>query len=160
MATIFNRVWRALKGSNRSGMVHLTGSMTITTDGAIGSSDTPGFTITKTATKTGRFRVQITSASGDSASPAVVKSGSTVVAPFGIQAPSFAIASPVADNALTTDVATKWSLRNLTPGSGYFDVQFYKDITSTTTETHADCELESGSVVLISFWVKTSSVVP
>lgn len=161
MSTIFNRVWRDHKGSNRSGMVHVTGSMTLTTGGAIDTSDTPGFTVTKTATKTGRYRIQLVASDGSTvANPPVALSSDAAVAPWGIQAPRAIVCSPNADAALTTDSALHSAIRNFTPRHGYFDFQFYKDVTSSTSETHVDCDLESGSVVLIEFWVKTSSVVP
>jgi hypothetical protein len=161
MSTIFNRIWRDPKGCNRSGMVHVTGSFTTTTAGAIDTSDTPGFTVTKTAEKTGRYRVQLVASDGSSvANPATALSGSTAVAPWGIQAPKAIVVSPNADAALTTDSALHVAVRNFQPRHGYFDFQFYKDVTSTSSETHVDCEMESGCVVLIDFWVKTSSVVP
>ena len=160
MSTIYNRVWRNHKGSNRSGMVHVTGSFTTTTDGAIDSSDTPGFTITKTATKTGRYRVQLVDSDGSTvANPCTVLSGSTAVAPWGIQAPRAIVCSPVADAALTKDGALLSTIRNFNPRHGYFDFQFFTAITDSG-ETHVDTDIESGSEVLIEFWVKTSSAVP
>jgi hypothetical protein len=160
MSTIFNRVWRDLKGSNRSGMVHVTGSFTTTTSGDIASSDTPGFTVTKTNAKNGRYRIQLVDSDGSSvANPPAVLSGSTAVAPWGIQAPRAIVCSPVADSALTKDGALLSAIRNFQPRHGYFDFQFYTAITDSG-ETHVDAEIESGSVVLIEFWVKTSNVVP
>jgi hypothetical protein len=161
MSTIFNRIWRDHKGSNRSGMVHVTGSFTTTTAGAISTSDTPGFTVTKTADEAGRYRIQLVASDGSSvANPATALSGSTAVAPWGIQAPKAIVVSPNADAALATDEALHVAIRNFQTRHGYFDFQFYKDVTSTSSETHVDADLGSGVIVLIEFWVKTSSVVP
>jgi hypothetical protein len=158
---IFNRLWAPQKGSNRSGMVHMTGSFTTTTSGAIASSDTPGFTITKTGSKAGRYRVQLVETDGTTAAAsAQAYSGATAVAPWAIQAPHAVVCSPAADAALTQSLGFNYAIRNFTPASGYFDFQFYKSLTSSSDETHTDVEVETGSVVLVDFWVKTSSVVP
>jgi hypothetical protein len=142
-------------------MVHVTGSFETTTSGAIASSDTPGFTITKTDSEAGRYRVQLVASDGSSvANPPCVLSGSTAVAPWGIQAPRAIVCSPVADAALSTDVALHCAIRNYQPRHGYFDFQFYKDVTSTSSETHVDADIETGSTVLVEFWVKTSNVTP
>jgi hypothetical protein len=43
---------------------------------------------------------------------------------------------------------------------GHFAIQFFKAVTSSTDETHVDCNIESGGIVLLSFLVKLSSVTP
>ena len=159
--SIFNRLWRFFKGSNRSGMVHLSGSVLIGSSGAVTSSDTPGFTVTK-QTAAGRYRVQVVDSDGSTAvAPAQpCNSAGTAITPWGIQAPNVMVVSAVADNALTTDSALKAGIRNFTPKSGYFDIQLYRDVTSTTSETHTDTNVESGGQLLIGFWAKMSNVTP
>jgi hypothetical protein len=51
-------------------------------------------------------------------------------------------------------------VRNFSPATGAFDLQFYKDVTSTSSETHVDTNIESGGIVLVDFQVKVSSVTP
>ena len=158
--SVFNRIFRFWKGHNRSGMVKMTGTLVIGTAGAITTADTPGFTVTKTNAKTGRYRVQLVDVDGSAAAPAQAQdSAGTAVEPWAIQAPSVMVASANADAALTKDSATKAAIRNYTPKSGYFDIQMYTDITSTG-ETHVDAEVESSGIIFISFEVKLSSVVP
>lgn len=161
--SVFNRVWRHLKGVNRSGMVRLSGSAIIGSSGAVSSYDSPGFTIELVSSKTGRYRIQLIDQDGTtSCTPALVydTDGTTVIAPFGFQDFNVTVVSAQADNALTTDSALKWAIRNYTPALGYFDVQFYKDLTSSTSETHTDTNIESGGKFFIAFSVKVSSVVP
>jgi len=161
MSVLFNRVWRHLKGQNRSGMVRVSGSAIIGSSGAVSSYDSPGFKIQKNDGQTGRYRIQLLAEDGVTyAVPAMVYSGTTVVAPFGFQDFNVSIVSAVAANALTTNSAVHWAIRNYTPQDGYFEVQFFKDITSSTNETHVDCDIESGGKFFIAFSVKTSSVTP
>lgn len=160
---VFNRIWRHQKGQNRSGMVRVSGSAIIGASGAVSSYDSPGFTISLVSGKTGRYRIQIIDQDGaTSCIPALVydTDGSTVIAPFGFQDFSCAVVSAQTDSALTTNSALKWAIRNYTPALGYFDVQFYKDLTSGSDETHTDTNIESGGKFFIAFSVKTSSVVP
>ena len=160
---VFNRVWRHRKGLNRSGMVRVSGSALIGASGAVTSYDAPGFTITLVSGKTGRYRIQLVDQDGTTACvPANVydiPSGSYTT-PWGFQDFNVTVVSTETDSALTTSSALKWAIRNYTPSSGYFDVQFYRDVTVTTTETHIDTNIESGGTFFIAFDVKTSSVVP
>ena len=161
MSVLFNRVWRHLKGTNRAGMVRLTGSCIVGSSGAVTSYDSPGFKIQKNDGQAGRYRIQLLANDGVTyATPAMTYSGTTVVAPFGFQDINVTVVSAVAADALTTNSATKFVIRNYTPQEGYFEVQFYKDVTSTTDETHTDINIESGGKFFIAFSVKTSAVVP
>lgn len=155
---IFTRFWREPAKTNRSGMVRLSGSVLVGASGAVTSYDAPGFTVTK-LTAAGRYRIQLVEADGTTAAlPALVYSApNTLTTPYGFQDFTCAVVSVEADNALTTDSALKWAIRNYTPVSGYFDLQFYRD---TGHETHADCNIESGGSFFLGFSVKTSSVVP
>jgi hypothetical protein len=161
MSVLFNRVWRHLKGVNRSGMVRVSGSAIIGSSGAVTSYDSPGFKIQKNDGQTGRYRIQLLGEDGVTyAVPAMVYSGTTVVAPFGFQDFNVSVVSAQTASALTTDSALKWAIRNYTPQNGYFEMQFYRDVTSSTSETHTDTNIESGGKFFIAFSVKTSSVTP
>lgn len=162
MASVFNRYWRDPKGTNRSGMVRLSGSCIVGASGAVTSYDAPGFTITK-QTAAGRYRIQLVDQDGTTAAtPAYIydAGSSEPTAPLAFQDFNFTVVSAVADSAMTTDSALKAAIRNYNTHLGYFDVQFYKDVTSTTSETHVDCDIESGGKFFIGFSVKTSSAVP
>jgi len=161
--SVYNRIWRHLKGVNRSGLVRLSGSAVIGSSGAVSSSDSPGFTIALVAGETGRYRIQLIDEDGvTSAIPALVydTDGSTLTTPYGFQDFSVAVVSTVADAALTTSSGIHWAIRNYTPQLGYFDVQFFKDVTSGTDETHTDVHIESGGKLFVAFSAKVSSVVP
>jgi len=161
MSVPFNRWWRHLKGMTRSGMVRVSGSATIGSSGAVSSYDCPGAKIVQVAGKTGRYRIQLIAEDGVTyAIPTLVYSSSTVIAPFGFQDINVAVVSAQADNALTTSSAIHWAIRNYTPETGYFEIQFFRDVTSTTDETHTDTDIESGGKFFIAFSVKTSSVTP
>lgn len=160
---VFNRIWRHLKGVNRSGMVRASGSALIGSAGAVTSYDAPGFTITLVNGKTGRYRIQLIDEDGvTQCAPAAVYDvpSGAYVAPWGFQDINVSIVSTVADNAMTTASAVHWAIRNYTPDQGYFDVQFFKGLTSSSDETKTDTNIESGGTFLIAFSVKTSSVVP
>lgn len=160
MATIFNRILNCLRGVNRSGAGIFTGSFKIGTSGAVASSDCPGFTVTK-QTAAGQYRIQLINTDNASASPNQPTSGGTATTPWGFQAIHAMVVSAVASGTpLTTDSALKCAVRNFTPLSGYFDLQFYKDVTSTTSETHVDTDIESGGIVLLDFIAKLSTVTP
>jgi len=159
---VFNRIWRHLKGVNRSGLVRLTGSALIGSSGAVTSYDAPGFTITK-QTAAGRYRIQLVDEDGTTpAAPACVYDVPTgaYVAPWGFQDINVSVVSTVADSAMTSTSAVHWAIRNYTPDQGYFDVQFFKGLTSSSDETKTDTNIESGGTFLIAYSVKKSSVVP
>lgn len=162
MSVVFNRIWRHLKGVNRSGMVRVSGSCIVGSSGAVTSYDAPGFTITKQSAA-GRYRIQLVDQDGTTAAiPSYVYDvgSSEPTAPLAFQDFNVTVVSAESDSALTTDSALKWAIRNYTSHLGYFDVQFYKDVTSTSSETHVDTNIESGGKFFIAFSVKTSSVVP
>lgn len=162
--SIFNRIWKFWKGTNRSGMVHLSGSFTVGNSGAVASSDTPGFTVTKVSGHAGQYTVQCIDTDGATAeSPCqpLASDGTTPQTPWGIQAVHATVISQAASGtALTTSSALKAAIRNFLPASGKFDLQFYRDVTSTTDETHTDTDIESGAIVLVDFCAKCSSVTP
>ena len=161
--TVFNRIWRFLKGTNRSGMVHMTGSFTVGSSGAVASSDTPGFTVAKVDSHAGQYTIQCVASDGSTAAaPAqpLASDGSTPATPWGIQAIHAMVVSAVATGtALTKDSPVVCAVRNFLPASGKFDLQFCTLITSSG-ETHVDAQLESGAIVLLSFMAKCSSVTP
>ena len=163
MATIFNRILNKLKGANRSEIALFLGSFTVGSSGAVASSDTPGFTVTK-ATAAGQYKIQLVDTDGSTAavpSQPVAADGTTVQTPWGFQGIQATVVSAVASGtALTTDSALKCAVRNFLPGAGSFDLQFYRDVTSTTSETHVDTNIESGGIVLVEFKAKLGSVVP
>jgi hypothetical protein len=156
MATVFNRFWRFWKGTNRSGMVHLTGSILIGAAGAVTSYDFPGATVTLVNGKTGRYRIQLIDQNGSSAAtPAQPTNASgTAVTPWGIQDISPTYISPTADNAVSVTAGSGFLVRNFTPLSGYFDLQCVR------SDTLADANPESGGQILLGFAVKLSSVTP
>jgi hypothetical protein len=158
---VFNRTWRHLKGMNRSGMVRLTGSVVVGSSGAVSSSDTPGFQVRQINGATGRYRVHLMEEDGVTyAAPTMVYYGTSVTTPFGFQDISVAVVSAQASSALTSNSAITWAIRNYRPQDGYFEIQFYKSLTSGSDETHTDTNVESGGTILLGFSVKTSSVVP
>lgn len=158
---LFTRFWRDCNKANRSGMVRLTGSCLIGSSGAITSYDAPGFTITK-QTAAGRYRIQLIEQDGTTACipPLVYSAPNVLTSPYAFQDFNVSVVSVEADSAMTTSSGIHWAIRNYTPASGYFDIQFFKDVTSSTDETHTDVNVESGGRFFIGFSVKTSSAVP
>lgn len=161
MATIFNRLLNRFYGCNRSGMALFTGSFTIGNTGAVASSDCQGFTVTK-QTAAGQYRIQLINTDAAAAAPnQPLDSSSTAITPWGFQAIHATVVSAVdSGTALTADSALKFAVRKFDPTNGSFDLQFYKDVTSTASETHVDTNIESGGIVLVDFIVKLSTVVP
>ena len=158
---IFNRYFRDWKGTNRDGMVRMTGSILIGAAGAVTSYDFPGASVVLVSGKTGRYGIQLVETNGSTATSGYqYTSGGSAAAPWGIQGISAMYVSPTADAALTTDAGLKFAVRNYAPGTGYFELQAYQDITSTTHETHVDVNPESGAIILVCFDVKVSSVTP
>lgn len=154
MSILFNRVFQHLKGVNRSGMVHLTGSFLTSTNGTISTQDCPGFTVTKTATKTGRYTVQLVDTDGTTA--AVATQATVSVAPWSIQSPHVTVCSPTADAALTDAKGWFHAIRDFASHNGTFKIQFF----TAGTDNPADAELEDGATVFIDFWVKLSTASP
>ena len=159
---VFNRRFQDWKGTTRSGLVTVSGSVLIGSSGAVTSYDLPGCTVTLVSSKTGRYRIQLIEddlVTASAPSQPTDTAGTTAVVPWGIQGISACYVSPVADNALTKDAGMAWAVRNFTPLSGYFDLQWYTS-TDSSGETHTDAHPESGAILLISFNVKVSNVVP
>ncbi len=158
---IFQRILNFFKGATRSELALFTGSFTVGSSGAVSSSDCPGFSVTK-QTAAGQYRIQLIGSDSKARSPGQpTNAAGTAVTPWGFQAPTAMVCSAEGSGtALATDSAFKCAVRNFTPLSGYFDLQFYKDVTSSTSETHVDTDVESGAVVLVSFWAKLGTVVP
>jgi len=142
-------------------MVRVTGTILVGSSGAITSYDAPGCIVKLVSGKTGRYSVQLIDQDGTTvAVPSQPTLASAAVEPFGIQAISCIVASSVADNALTTDGALHVAVRNLKPLTGYFELQCYKDLTATSSETHTDTHPASGDRLMFGFDVKLSSVTP
>ena len=160
MSTIFNRIFSPWKGCNRSGLVHMMGSVTVGSSGAVTSYDMPGCTVTKQSAA-GRYRVQLVAGDGTTAAfgAQATTTAGAAQAPWAIQNPKASVVSTVADSAMTTDSALFHAIRNFTPLSGYFDLQFFK-LGAAGTETHADTNIESGGIFFIEFDVKLSTASP
>ena len=160
MSVIFNRIFSPWKGCNRSGLVHMTGSVLVGASGVVGSSDTPGFTVTKQSAA-GRYRVQLVAGDGTTAAfgAQATTTAGVAQAPWAIQNPQANVVSYIADSAMTTDSALFSAIRNFTPLSGWFDVQFFK-LGAAGTETHTDTNIEEHGSFFISFDVKLSSASP
>ena len=162
MSTIFNRIWTPAKGSNRSGMLLCTGSFTVGSSGAVDSSDTPGFTVTKES-QAGLYTIQLVAPDGTSPQKgcqAVTTAGANTT-PWAFQAIHATVVSAVAaGTALTTSSPFTFGVRTFMPDAGHFAIQFFKSTTSSSDEVHTDANLVSGSIVLLDFQVKLSSVTP
>ncbi len=128
---------------NRSGSVQYEGQVNLGAGGAISSRDTPGFTVTKTAAKVGRYDVQL-----------VNPDGTAVVA---LQLTSFkgVVWGAAADAAYTALKALGFYIRNNTMSTtGSFQIQLFR------TDTFADAEAEDNAKLLVEFGVKLSSASP
>ena len=147
MATLFQRIMARSPRQNRTGVDRLTGRVTTSASGAIASQDCPGFTVTKTSAKTGRYDVQMVNADGGQASVAMF-AGITVT-----------VITTTADAAYTTGKGLSYVIRNEDPTNGKFQIQFNSPVTSGSC-TWPDTELEDGAKFLIALDVKLSSVTP
>ena len=164
MSTIFNRIFQPVRGVNRSGMALMTGSFTVGSSGAVSATnlDCPGFTVTKES-QAGLYTIQLVATDGTTAASAcqAVDSSSTATYPWAFQAINATVISAVAAGTpLTTSSAILYAVRTYNGVDGHFAIQFFKTVTSGSDETHVDCNIESGGIVLISFMVKLSSVTP
>lgn len=143
MATLFSGIWKKFDFANRSGVIQLSGQVNLGASGAVSSSDTPRFTVTKTATKVGRYDVQLKQPNGDNA--------------IGLQLTDVqcVVWTAAADAAYTAAKASGFLIRNNTLSiTGSFQIQLIR------TDTFADAEAEDSAKLLISFGVKTSSASP
>lgn len=145
---IIGKWWRELLGRNKSGIVEFEGVVTLGASGAIDSAylagtDTPGFTVTKTGSKAGRYDVQLVDSKGN----AVVAKHFT----FG----SCTVENPGADAAYTTAKGAYAQCRNnLVNSTGAFQIQLVR------TDTAADAEAMDSAKLHIRFSAKFSSATP
>ena len=153
---IFNRFWRPWKGTNRDGLVYISGSILIGASGEVTSYELPGATVTLVNGKTGRYRIQCIGNDGTTAvNPSQpTNAAGTAITPWGIQDITAMYVTPTADNAVSVTSGSGFIVRNFTPLSGYFDLQ------AVRSDTLADANPESGAQILVSFTVKLSSVTP
>lgn len=136
--------------TNVSGKVDFVGSVLLGVGGAVAASyvagvDTPGFTVAKVGGEVGRYRIQLVDA----------KSVAVVTKAFYAMA---CIVEGAADAVYTTDKGLHALVRNVTPASGFFDIQLtYMD---DATGAWVDGEAMDAAKLHISFSAKFSSVVP
>lgn len=129
-----NRLFKQFQGTLEQGVVKLYGSVTTSTSGTIASKTGKGLTITKTASKTGRYTVTLADKYTAMLGCSVLVEGST-------------------DAAYTASKGLVSFLRNVPTSSvTSFDVQF-----TTVGATPADAELEDGAVFLVEVVLKNSS---
>ena len=135
-------------------LVHSRARVLTGSAGAITTAGTRqlGITVTKTATKTGRYTIQAVDGAG--ASIAFSKIMDINVTMF----------SPTADAAITASKATDWVLRGLNEANGLFYIQFFTraDTTngSTVTVVNADVELEDNSLFTVEVTSERNGVSP
>lgn len=131
-----SRSFYPLEGTLTPGLVILSGEFTTTTSGTIGTSDTEGFTVTKTGSEVGRYTVQL----GRSSSlvdkyPKIRGVLTTVIGPD--------------DAAMTDAKGLTCVVRDDDVASdGTFEVQFCDQ------DSGADAELQDGAKVLLVFFLK------
>ncbi len=133
-----NRSLQHLQGSITTGVVVLFGQVVTTTAGTIGSTTCDGFTVVKTATKTGRYTVTITGNANK-----ILGCNVNILG---------------ADDAAFTDAKGVWEgkIRDNDVGTGANDGTF--EIQFCDADTGADAELQDSASLLITAWVKNSSV--
>lgn len=127
--------------SRSAGMVMHSGRVVLGASGAVSSTDCEGFTVVKTATKTGRYTVQLTDALGRAITALKLRNCvATVIGPD--------------DSALTTTKGVVGVIRADTVATnGQFYLQFVQ-----TNAGNADTEVQDSASFDITFWVKDSSV--
>ncbi len=130
-----NRLLKRDMGTLEQGVVKLYGSMTTTTSGTVGAQTGKGFTITKTATKTGRYTVTLDDKYTALLACQVSITGTT-------------------DAAMTSAKGLASFLRNVNVGAAapYFQIQFCDPDGSP-----ADAELEDAAVIRVEVTLKNSS---
>lgn len=123
------------------GTVMHCGRVVTTTGGTIGSTDCEGFTVVKTATKTGRYTVQLADVRGQAIT--ALKLRNCVVTLIGPD-----------DAALTTTKGLVAVIRDDDMATdGTFEIQFVQ-----TNAGNADTEVQDSASFDITFWVKDSQV--
>jgi hypothetical protein len=141
MATIFSRMLHPFRGTVTHGVVHLYGKVTTTTSGTIDTTSCDGFAVTKTATKTGRYTVQL----GSAAAPNTVAELLMVnVRIKGADDTAYTDAKGISVIIRDDDVAT----------DGTFEIQFLRNT------TNADTEIVDAMSFFIEIVVKNSTVSP
>lgn len=128
-----NRLLKPLKGCLEAGVVKLFGSVTTSTSGTIASQACKGFSVAKTATKTGRYTVTLADKYNGLLACAVVVQGADdaqVASAKGVQA----------------------MLRAVDMTNGVFKVQFLDRQTQP-----ADAELEDGAIFRLEITLKDST---
>lgn len=121
-----------LQGIREAGVVKLFGRVTLGTGGAIGTSKCKGFTVAKTAGKTGRYTVTLDQ-------KYIELRGASVV-----------IEGAAADTAYTTGKAVASVLRSVDPsGAGTLVIQF-------VGATNTDTELEDNAKFYVSLSLKNT----
>jgi hypothetical protein len=129
-----NRLYKQFQGTLEAGVVMLYGSVVTSTSGTIASKTGKGFTITKTASETGRYTITLADKYTSLLSVRVSVVGA-------------------ADAAYTGSKGLMSFLRNVDVSSaGTFDVQF-----TTVVATPADAELPDAASFLIEVTLKNSS---
>lgn len=132
---------------SRSGTVNFSGTVVTTTAGTLGTGaanvDTPFFTLTKTAAKAGRYKVQL-----------IDSRGNPVVAPKLTKVMAWLIGDTDAAIATAKGVWMGTVRNNLLSTLGTFEIQFQR------TDTGVDAEVSDAAVIGIAFSVKKSSATP
>lgn len=138
-------------GSVQKGVVHLYGFHTTTTSGTLSTTATAftpakqaGYTLTKTASETGRYTVQLTKTDGTAATYNQLLDVSAII-------------EGAADTAYTAAKGLVPMLRGVAVATtGIFYLQFVNDL--TTTGTFADAEVEDGAIIRLHIVLKNSGV--
>lgn len=140
---LFAGIWKVFDKANRSGVIYMTGQVNLGVAGVVSSSDTPRFSVTKTATKTGRYDVQLKNPDG------------TNVSAIQLVSVDCKVWMAAADAAYTATKGTVVLVRNnLVSTTGAFQLQLIR------TDTMVDAEAEDSAKLIISMGIKTSSAVP
>jgi hypothetical protein len=124
-------------GSKTNGAVALFGTMTTSTSGTVSTSSVEGFTITKTATKTGRYTITL----GQNYNK-LLFANAVIVGPD--------------DTAMTDAKGTQFVIRDNDVGAGANDGTF--ELQFIDSDSGADAELQDAAIIMITIWVKNSSV--
>jgi hypothetical protein len=123
-----------LYGVNQQGIVALFGKIVTGTSGAVSSYDFPGVTVTKTATKTGRYTLALPRKSVE-----FLGGIATLIADD--------------DSAITTASGANWAFRDDDIASdGTIELQWVR------SDTAADAEVTNDSTFYVLIFIKDSSV--
>lgn len=128
-----NRLMKPLAGCLEAGIVKLFGVVTLGASGAISSQDCKGFTVTKTATETGRYTVTLADRYSALRSVNVMVEGS-------------------ADTVYTSAKGLQALLRGVDMSAKVFYVQFVDRQTEP-----ADAEVENSAKIYLEISLKNSS---